>query len=730
MICIGLFLWVPLILISLPIFILYSVGFSLAASVELCLVPAISQSIVGLGGGGGVGVYGAGAFLNSTLNGTAAASTASAAVAAAKAAAAASASTPTVSGSVWDGAKFSFTGANGSNGTNGTNGTNGSVGGGIESSLLLECTLSSIYGVVLLLMLLMVPAVSAFQQIRMRLPNQTALLYKLGGARFRIGAVKEMHHLYRAERCRIAAKRSLEPLLGKYMAQCVLEFTAEHWACTDQAPPLSDAACTVLLGRPRPPVMAPTGPNGLAETKQDKFQDAGEAVLRVTEDASADSSLRRLAARSSPIERMLREFPGGMGATYKDRVETYFKYGSIAEYLTRGPNSDAEVQDEQKDDAYWRRQGEAVARRESVLEQVRGLGRLSKHARNFTAPIHAIGTRNRTHNRTAATPYGNSAVEDVSCGRLQLHVSLNPGSKSIWAPDHANMDENVAVASMLNRGGGRGKGKKGKTGGKSSGMKSACVSSSSLLLDLCSTWSREGGGESKGGNVDDVDEVRDLIARGVNIDEQNQHGTTALMYAVMCDRLEMVQVLIRAGATLDLQDLRGATALQLARTVTRTKMITVLLEEAEAAAAAAAAGSPSSAPLTETKIKESAVAKRLDPEMAATEAAAAAAAVTEKMNMIWEADWFAKNSRVDPAFYRENATMRGHTTEGIDAIRELCRLDMALGLAQDPYVIRSNILKGRYHGMDGIRQQGVEVLIRCNAVFLTCNLWMVLVYTN
>ena len=55
---------------------------------------------------------------------------------------------------------------------------------------------------------------------------------------------------------------------------------------------------------------------------------------------------------------------------------------------------------------------------------------------------------------------------------------------------------------------------------------------------------------------------------------------------------------------------------------------------------------------------------------------------------------------------------------------------MALGLAQDPYVIRSNILKGRYHGMDGIRQQGVEVLIRCNAVFLTCNLWMVLVYTN
>ena len=707
MICIGLFLWVPLILISLPIFILYSVGFSLAASVELCLVPAISHSIVGLGGGGGVGVYGAGAFLNSTLNGTAAASTASAAVAAAAAAAAASAFTPTVSGSVWGGANFSFTSANGTNETNGTNGTNGTVGGGIESSLLLECTLSSIYGVVLLLMLLLAPAVSAFQQIRMRLPNQDALLYRLGGARFRIGAVKEMHHLYRAERCRIAAKRSLEPLLGKYMAQYVLEFTAEHWACTDQAPPLSDAVCTVLLGRPRPPVMAPTGRNGLDEPARGVNID--EAVLRVTDDASQDSSLRRLLARSSPIERMLREFPCGRDG--HDRVETYFNYGSTAEYVKRGPNNDAELQDEQKDDAYWRRQGEVVARRESVLEQVRGLGRLSKHARNFTAPIHAIGTRDRAKHCFA--------MEDVSCGRLQLHVSLNPGSKSIWAPDHANMDENVAVASMLNRGGGGGKGKKGKTGGKT-GMKSACGSSSSLLLDLCSTWSRDGGGESKGGTVDDVDEVRDLIARGINIDEQNQHGATALMYAVMYGRLEMVQVLIRAGATLDSQDLRGATALQLARTFTRTKMITVLLEEASsvarkkkheaaeaAAAAAAAAGSPSSAPLTETKRKESTFAKRLTGQPIF--------GPVESRKVIWEADWFANNSRVDQAVYRENATMRRHT-EAIDAVRELCRLDTALGLAQDPYVFAKIYLRVVYHGMEGIRQQGVDVLIRCKAV--------------
>ena len=58
-----------------------------------------------------------------------------------------------------------------------------------------------------------------------------------------------------------------------------------------------------------------------------------------------------------------------------------------------------------------------------------------------------------------------------------------------------------------------------------------------------------------------VDEARDLIARGINIDEQDSSGKTALMWAALYNRLEMAQELIRAGATLDVQDRRGWTAL-------------------------------------------------------------------------------------------------------------------------------------------------------------------------
>ena len=58
-----------------------------------------------------------------------------------------------------------------------------------------------------------------------------------------------------------------------------------------------------------------------------------------------------------------------------------------------------------------------------------------------------------------------------------------------------------------------------------------------------------------------VDEARDLIARGINIDEQNDYNTTALMKAAQYNRLEIVQALIRAGAALNLQEKNGNTAL-------------------------------------------------------------------------------------------------------------------------------------------------------------------------
>ena len=67
-----------------------------------------------------------------------------------------------------------------------------------------------------------------------------------------------------------------------------------------------------------------------------------------------------------------------------------------------------------------------------------------------------------------------------------------------------------------------------------------------------------------------VDEARDLIARGINIDEQNDYNTTALMKAAQYNRLEIVQALIRAGAALNLQDENGYTALMYAAALSST----------------------------------------------------------------------------------------------------------------------------------------------------------------
>ena len=64
------------------------------------------------------------------------------------------------------------------------------------------------------------------------------------------------------------------------------------------------------------------------------------------------------------------------------------------------------------------------------------------------------------------------------------------------------------------------------------------------------------------GKYADVKKARDLIARGINIDEQNKgFKRTALIWATITNCLEIVQELIRAGAALDLQDKNGYTAL-------------------------------------------------------------------------------------------------------------------------------------------------------------------------
>ena len=105
---------------------------------------------------------------------------------------------------------------------------------------------------------------------------------------------------------------------------------------------------------------------------------------------------------------------------------------------------------------------------------------------------------------------------------------------------------------------------------------STCRTRPQALINLC-YWSGSG----------DADEARDLIARGINIDEQDElQQMTALHYAAMYNRIEIVQELVRAGAALDVQDDDQQTALQMAQEEGYVE-IAAVLEEAEAVEAAA-----------------------------------------------------------------------------------------------------------------------------------------------
>ena len=95
------------------------------------------------------------------------------------------------------------------------------------------------------------------------------------------------------------------------------------------------------------------------------------------------------------------------------------------------------------------------------------------------------------------------------------------------------------------------------------------------------------------GGSGDVEEARDLlIARGINVDEQDEDQNTALYCATGHGDIDFVRELIRAGAALDVKNHIGKTALQKAREGHREWSradVVALLEEAEAEAAAKAA---------------------------------------------------------------------------------------------------------------------------------------------
>lgn len=72
--------------------------------------------------------------------------------------------------------------------------------------------------------------------------------------------------------------------------------------------------------------------------------------------------------------------------------------------------------------------------------------------------------------------------------------------------------------------------------------------------------------------------LEELIEEGAEIDEVDEHGKTALHYAVLSANTDIVQFLIDQGASIDKQDSSGKTPLSYAK----NKKIKRLLTEAGA----------------------------------------------------------------------------------------------------------------------------------------------------
>lgn len=82
---------------------------------------------------------------------------------------------------------------------------------------------------------------------------------------------------------------------------------------------------------------------------------------------------------------------------------------------------------------------------------------------------------------------------------------------------------------------------------------------------------------SRAVKIYDIDNVQELIAQGMDLDEQDNHGMTALHHAVWRQMPEIVQLLIDAGADLDAEDKKGWTPLHVAKSLRDAKMVEFLI---------------------------------------------------------------------------------------------------------------------------------------------------------
>jgi hypothetical protein len=76
---------------------------------------------------------------------------------------------------------------------------------------------------------------------------------------------------------------------------------------------------------------------------------------------------------------------------------------------------------------------------------------------------------------------------------------------------------------------------------------------------------------------ENVSQVRQILAYGVNLNELDEYGFTPLIEAAIADNTELVRLIVQAGADLNLQDMTGGTALHWASENNNVKLADFLL---------------------------------------------------------------------------------------------------------------------------------------------------------
>jgi uncharacterized protein len=75
-----------------------------------------------------------------------------------------------------------------------------------------------------------------------------------------------------------------------------------------------------------------------------------------------------------------------------------------------------------------------------------------------------------------------------------------------------------------------------------------------------------------------VQDVRQLLDRGVDVNSRYRDGETALMFAALKGHLNVVKLLLERGAKVNAKDVRGNTALWYAKEKGHTKVSRLLLK--------------------------------------------------------------------------------------------------------------------------------------------------------